>query len=521
MYPSILNEVIGPVMRGPSSSHCAAAVRIGTLVRALMDNDIRRVVLGFDEKGSLAATHESQGSDMGFCGGILGYSPDDERLTAYKKKTREAGIEIEYRTGPYGDPHPNTFRINLENSGETRTVKALSTGGGMIELIEIDGCPISFKGDCCLTLVYFTGEPGEIGALLEQDRAAYTLLGTTGNSQSVAAVKSRAPLDPSLVDALTGISRVSAVKQLPAVLPILTPEKMDIPFDTAAGMIAYSQRHNLDLGELALEYECRRGDTTRENVIDQMVRLVTIMKSSVKKGLAGTTYRDRILHQQSDKLENAMGEGRVLDLGMMNRITLYVTALMEVKSAMGVLVAAPTAGSCGGLPGALIGASDTLGCDTELTARSMLAAGVVGALIAKESTFAAEECGCQAECGAGSGMAAAGLVTLMGGSCETALSAASMALQNVLGMVCDPVAGRVEVPCLGKNIMAAANAVTSANLALAGFDQVIPLDEVIAAMDEAGRKIDPGFRCTATAGLSVSPASRKIERELKDLTENR
>ncbi len=515
VYPSILNEVIGPVMRGPSSSHCAAAVRIGVLVRALMDDGLQRVVLGFDEKGSLAATHESQGSDMGFCGGVLGYAPDDERLTAYKEKIREAGIEIQYLTGPYGDPHPNTFRITLENSRETRFMKALSTGGGMIEIIEIDGYPLSFKGDCCLTLIYFAGASNEIETELKQTRVSYRVIDSDGEKQSVITVQSRDALDPSLIETLADFRGVTAVKQLPAVLPILTPEKMDIPYETASQILDYSQRSHLNLGELALEYESLRGDTTRKSVLDEMARLVNIMKSSIEEGLAGTRYKDRILHRQSDKLAQSMTENKGFDIGMMNQITLYVTALMEVKSAMGVFVAAPTAGSCGGLPGAILGAADTLGCDIEITAKSMLAAGMIGVLIAKESTFAAEECGCQAECGAGSGMAAAGLVTLMGGSCEAALSAASMALQNVLGMVCDPVAGRVEVPCLGKNIMAAGNAITSANLALSGFDQVIPLDEVIVAMDEAGRKIDPGFRCTATAGLSVSPTSRKIERELR------
>jgi L-serine dehydratase len=111
-------------------------------------------------------------------------------------------------------------------------------------------------------------------------------------------------------------------------------------------------------------------------------------------------------------------------------------------------------------------------------------------------------------------MAAAGLVTLFGGPADTAMSAASMALQNTFGMTCDPVANRVEVPCLGKNIISAANAVSCANLALAGFDHVIPLDEVITAMDNVGKSIPHELRCTALGGLSVSPTSRKIEARL-------
>ncbi|MBW1995873.1 MAG: L-serine ammonia-lyase, iron-sulfur-dependent, subunit alpha, partial [Deltaproteobacteria bacterium] len=146
--------------------------------------------------------------------------------------------------------------------------------------------------------------------------------------------------------------------------------------------------------------------------------------------------------------------------------------------------------------------------------KALLAAGMIGVFISEHSTFAAELCGCQAECGAGSGMAAAALVTLAGGTLDQALAATSMALQNIFGMVCDPVANRVEVPCLGKNILAVSNALASANMALADFDPVIPLDEVIEAMDRVGRSIPCELRCTALGGLSVTKTSLRIQEEL-------
>jgi L-serine dehydratase len=187
---------------------------------------------------------------------------------------------------------------------------------------------------------------------------------------------------------------------------------------------------------------------------------------------------------------------------------------MEVKSAMGVIVAAPTAGSCGGLPGAVIAAADAMGRSETDMARAMLAAGMVGVFIAAQSTFAAEVCGCLAECGSGSGMAAAALVTLAGGGARQAVAAASMAIQNVLGMICDPVANRVEVPCLGRNVLAASNALACANMALGGYDDVIPLDEVIDTMDRVGRSIPMELRCTALGGLSITPTSKAIEKKL-------
>jgi L-serine dehydratase len=144
----------------------------------------------------------------------------------------------------------------------------------------------------------------------------------------------------------------------------------------------------------------------------------------------------------------------------------------------------------------------------------MLSAGLIGVFIAAQATFAAEVAGCQAECGAGSAMAAAGLVTLAHGTAKQAASAASIALQNILGLICDPVANRVEVPCLGRNVMAASNALASANMALAGFDPVVPLDEVIEIMLQIGQSLPSALRCTALGGLSITKTSQKIAERL-------
>jgi L-serine dehydratase len=134
--------------------------------------------------------------------------------------------------------------------------------------------------------------------------------------------------------------------------------------------------------------------------------------------------------------------------------------------------------------------------------------------ISAHATFAAEVCGCLAECGAGSGMAAAALVTLAGGSAQQAVDAAAMAIQNVLGLICDPVAKRVEVPCLGRNVLAASNALACANMALAGYNAVIPLDEVIDTMDRVGKSLPMELRCTALGGLSTTPTATAIAAKL-------
>ena len=188
---------------------------------------------------------------------------------------------------------------------------------------------------------------------------------------------------------------------------------------------------------------------------------------------------------------------------------------MEVKSAMGVIVAAPTAGACAALPGVIIGTATELEVGLDEIVKAMLAAGIIGVIIADKTGFAAEMGGCQLECGAASAMAAAGLVQLAGGTPEQGVDAASIALQNILGLVCDPVAGRVEWPCLGRNIIAGVNAIASANMALAGYDKVIPLEETLSAMKEVGDLMHPKLRCTGLGGLSVTQTSEKIYKELK------
>jgi L-serine dehydratase len=279
-------------------------------------------------------------------------------------------------------------------------------------------------------------------------------------------------------------------------------------------MLALDGEEDTPLWKPAVAYECARGGLAADDVVEKMVGIVRVLRRSIKQGLAGTTYDDRMLGYQSGEFARRMKDGGLLDAGALNRITLYVTAMMEVKSSMGVIVAMPTAGACAAVPGAVLAMAEEMDLDEEAMARALLAAGLVGVFIATAWTFAAEAGGCQAECGAASAMSAAALVTLAGGSRKPSVAAASMALQSMLGLACDPVANRVEVPCLGKNVMAAANALTCANMALAGYDEVVPFDEVIQAAKCIGTQMPREIRCTALGGLSVTPASKRIAQEL-------
>jgi L-serine dehydratase len=516
---SIFNDVIGPVMRGPSSSHCAAALRIGRLARDLMDGEITEVLVEFDREGSLPTTHDSQGSDMGLFGGLLGWDADDERLPNSAQALADAGIKLRIETVDVGDPHPNTYRLTLNNSRETHTLIAISTGGGMIEVIEIDGVHLRMDGGYHETLIRFKGDPNLGWSLIACTDAdgfisqEFEMLSADQISWLMQ-VKSDRFVPEIILRTLRTELEVESVKCLSPVLPVPSRDNIELPFTSCAAMLTHDGAQNTPLWQLAIEYERARGNFTEHEVIDKMTEIVRILRKSIASGIAGTSYEDRVLHHQSGRFAEMMKSGRLLDGGALNHIILYVTALMEVKSSMGVIVAAPTAGACAALPGAVIAMAEAMNQSEEDMAKAMLAAGLIGVFIATRWTFAAEVGGCQAEGGSAASMAAAALVTLAGGTRDQAIAAASMAFQSMLGLICDPIANRVEAPCLGKNVMAASNALSCANMALADFDPLIPLDEVIDAAKAVSEQMPREHRCTSLGGLAITPTSLEIERKL-------
>jgi L-serine dehydratase len=516
MIASIFNDVVGPVMRGASSSHCAAALRIGRLARDLMVGEVSEVLIEFDRAGSLPTTHDSQGSDMGLFGGLLGWEADDDRLPDSGRAIRDHGTTVRFAIGDFGDPHPNTYRLTLINPKCRHTMRAISTGGGMIEVEAIDDISLRIGGDYFETLVWVEGalpdglQPEEIAKSLAAEEAFVH----RANSEVLVQIRSRRRLEDAEVFRSLPGCEVSTIKRLDPVLPVLSSRDHRVPYSTCAEMLAFDAGGGRPLWELAVGYERVRGGLTEREVIDQMVRIVRILRHSIAIGVEGTHYEDRILGAQAPAFERNLSSGKLLSGGLLDRIVLYVTALMEVKSSMGVIVAAPTAGACAAFPASVISASEELGLSEVEMAKAMLAGGLIGVFIASAWTFAAEVGGCQAEGGSAACMAAASLCSLGGGTLDQCVAAASMALQNMIGLICDPVGRRVEVPCLGKNVMAAANALTCANMALSGFDPVIPLDEVIQTAKRVSNQMPRELRCTGLGGLAITDTALAIEQRL-------
>ena len=491
-YPSIFNDAIGPVMRGASSSHTAAAHRIGALARDYMGGDFDQVLIEYDPNGSLEPTHESQGSDMGLFTGLMGWEVTDDRMVEAVDHLRAAGKSVEIRISDYGATHENTYKLTLSNPVQELCLIAISIGGGMIEVIEVNGVKLSFFGEYYETLIFNTD-----AEQLQGIEADYIL-----QRDGLVQIKSQKPLDD--------LPKDLEIRTMAPVVPIGARKDMDVPFRDSVEMLSYNEGKNLDLWQLALKYESVRGNISEEIVFEMMRDIVRILENSIQQGIEGTEYEDRMYPAQAPAFKEKMSSNSFMDLNLYNEVILSVTALMDVKSSMGIIVAAPTAGSCGTLPGTCLGVAKALNMSEDQKVKAMLAAGLIGVFIAGKATFSAEIGGCQAETGSGSGMAAAALVTLFEGTLDQCLTASSMALQNTFGLVCDPVANRVEAPCLGKNVSMAGNALSSANMALAGFEGLIPLDEVIIAMHKVGQSLPCELRCTGKGGLAMTPTAQAI-----------
>lgn len=518
---SIFNDAIGPIMRGPSSSHVAASVRIGNLARQLLGGHLKQVDIEFERHGAIAPTYHSQGTDIGLAAGLLGLKPDNEDMSIALKKAKEKNVDIKFNITDFDANHPNTIKMKLtDQEGKKIQLEAISLGGGLIEIKTIQEFSLSICGDFYETLLFYSSITSkEAATVVEQiknkiKKIAYVSL--SGNDkQGIIDIKTSSKLNPSDMLWLRKIKNILCVRQLDPVMPMVSVKDSHIPFDTASKMLSYWEKRGGELWELAVLYESSWGKIPKAEVFSKMKRMIDIFKSSIEIGIKGTSYQDRILGPQAWMVEKADLENKLIPGGVLNSIISFTMAMMEVKSSMGLIVAAPTAGSCGAVPGAILGTAKYMNLNDDRMIKAMFAAGMIGVFISEQATFSAEVCGCQAECGAASAMAAAGLIQLMGGNVKQGIDAASLALQNMLGLICDPVANRVEVPCLGRNVMAATNALAAANMVISGVDAVIPLDETIKAMYDVGIQLPSNLKCTARGGLSTTETALKIMGKMK------
>jgi len=274
-------------------------------------------------------------------------------------------------------------------------------------------------------------------------------------------------------------------------------------FTTAQQLIAQCDKSGIGISEAMLRREMEVFNKSREDIIGGLEHSLDIMRDGVREALAGGLRSiGGLIGGEAALLNERIVSGKSICGPFVSKAATYAMGILEVNSSMGLIVAAPTAGSSGVLPGVLLACEEGYGLSGEQLIDALLNAAAIGYLIARNATISGAQGGCQAEIGAASAMAASALVQIMGGSASQCVSAASTALGNILGLVCDPVAGLVEEPCQKRNAMGAANAIVSAELALSGIRSIIPLDEMIDAMYSVGRSLPFELRESGLGGIA-------------------
>ena len=286
-----------------------------------------------------------------------------------------------------------------------------------------------------------------------------------------------------------------------------------LDYMSVAEIAAQARQQGSSFGEIVLQDQAAQMERSRTDILREMDESLAVMERAAERGL------DKELRSNSGLTGGDGARMRAYARGALGgafcaRAMEIALATAECNAAMGRIVASPTAGSCGILPGAVISMMENRGVDRENACMALIAAGGVGMVIANQASISGAAGGCQAECGSAAAMAAAALVQMAGGDAGMLENAVAMALKNLLGLVCDPVAGLVEVPCIKRNAGGVMIAIAAADMALAGIRSVIPVDEVISAMREVGESLPCALRETALGGLAATPTGQEIRNRL-------
>jgi L-serine dehydratase len=510
---SVFNEVIGPIMRGPSSSHTAASFHIGKLARDLLEDRPKSVAVTFIENGSYAEVYHQQGSDLAFTAGLMGWSLTDERFFQAIEEAKANGLDINFFVDQLRDEdHPNAMEIKMISwKGRSVKVIAKSIGGGSVVFTKLNRWPIILRGDTydVIVLLIIGSEKAIENLIIREGKILGFPQKQAREKEVLIHVRLHRPLESDCIELL---------KSSPGVIdcwitsPIFFPIVGKPLFSSGSQMVAMAERNGCSLGKIALAYEATLLGISENEALQEMQHRYEIMEAAALRGLKENIPSMQLLHPTAHEIYKAEREGRVAIGGIHTRAAARAMAVMHVNGGMGVVCAAPTGGAAGTIPGVVVTLAKEKNLSREQIALALFSASAIGLIVAKRATFAAEVAGCQVEIGAAGAMAAAAVVEAMGGTPRQAADAAAISFQNTMGSVCDLVQGIVEIPCHTRNAVAASGAFVCADLIMGGYQNPIPLDETIDAVYAVGKMLPRELRCTAQGGLSVTPSALALQR---------
>ena len=488
-------EILGPVMVGPSSSHTAGALRCAQVAASLLEGRITKVTFGL--WNSFAHTYRGHGTDRALVAGILGLDTDDENIKQAFDLAREQGLEYHFDIkGDDASIHPNTVDIEMvDDTGATAQVRGESLGGGKMRISRINGVGVDISGMYSTLFVAHQDVPGVLAALTNLLAYAHVNIAfcrtyrTEVGGQAYSVFETDGTPDDTVIPMVRKLNNVGYATfiELPGSASSLSPgvSAKEI-FDDGEQLLDACKELGLGIGAvMAMREETTAPIANPQRSLGGLIggeaKLVDATgRNDLSSSLMGTV--------QTDAVARAM-------------------AVLERSATMGVIVAAPTAGSAGVVPGCVLALADHLQLDDEQVMDALYCAAAIGLNLTTSACVAGAEGGCQAEVGSAAAMAAAALVQILGGTPEQALDASSIALSNLLGLVCDPVGGLVEVPCQNRNAIGVAAAFSSAQLALAGIRSLVPFDQMAHVMLSVGHALPATLRETAKGGIAQAPAA--------------
>ena len=510
-------EILGPIMVGPSSSHTAGALRCAQVAASLLEGEVQQVT--FTLWNSFAHTYRGHGTDRALVAGILGLDTDDERIRDAFELAKSKGLSYRFElAGDDGSLHPNTVDIDMVDDGGTRAqVRGESLGGGKMRISRINGVGVDISGLFSTLFVSHRDVPGVLAALAnllayahvniafcrtyrtEQGGQAYTVFETDGAPDSSVLPMVR-KLDH--VDYATFIKLPGTASQLS---PGVSAEEL---FDDGAQLLDACKELGMNIGAVMAVREARL--IGEDNAVSSMRRVLKVLRDETTAPITDPhpSLGGFIGGEAKSLIDTADHISPALLGAVQTAATAKAMAVLERSASMGVIVAAPTAGSAGVVPGCILALGEYLDLDDNQIMDALYCAAAIGLNLTTSACVAGAEGGCQAEVGSAAAMAAAALVQMMGGTPEACLHASSIALGNLLGLVCDPVGGLVEVPCQNRNAIGVAAAFSSAQLALSGIISLAPFDEMAKVMLAVGHALPASLRETAKGGIAQAPSAK-------------
>lgn len=516
-HHSIFNHALAPITPGPSSSNTCGPVRIGLVCNALLGGIPSKVDIAYSKDGAFPTTLYGMKSDVAFINGLLGKEQNVPDFNDAYKIAKEAKMDASFsEVDDLTVGGMETVRVTMsDKEGYSMTVIAESVGGGAFKTHYIDDCQINIMGMNYELLVFVDKEIQALNKFAEE-LAGYTdklneYCCVEGKEYSIINIKSAVPFSEDLIAVIKANDSVIRWRIVKPIHPIVNDVSKIVPFETPKEMVEYCITNNCSASRAAIDYEMAVSGWSEEEVRSYGQMLINIMKDSRSNGFNPSLKFDGIVSPKASILHNKIGQGGFPSLGLLNTAIPAALGIMEHSNATGKIVCVPTGGSSGIVPGLLLSAADYMEVSEEALYEALMTAGIIGVMMMVDGNeFSGGAHGCQAEVACGTAMAAAGLVEMMGGTAKQASDAASMSLQCLLGLICDPVAGLVQVPCLARNMAGVSIAATAAECVCAGFDVIIPLDEMTPIMVYVGAEISNSLGVCSN-GCCLTPTGKRLK----------